>query len=74
MVTAVGLFTLNLPAVQTSLGLEPLFRIGEPFLYFSVWAFLVTMGVLVIVSFCTTPLPREQIEPLIYRRRNRQTS
>jgi SSS family solute:Na+ symporter len=67
--TAVGLFTLNLPACRSFLGWEPLFRIGEPFLYFSIWAFLVTGAVLVCVSLITRPPASGDIEDLVYRRR-----
>ncbi|MCA9178880.1 MAG: sodium/solute symporter [Planctomycetales bacterium] len=48
--TAVGLYALNHPGVCRTLGVEPLFRIQEPFLYFSVWAFAVTCALLVGLS------------------------
>ncbi|MEZ6043045.1 MAG: sodium/solute symporter [Planctomycetaceae bacterium] len=48
--TAVSLYTFNQPAVFESLGWEPLFRVSEPFLYFSIWAFLITAAILVIGS------------------------
>ena len=67
--TAVALFTLNLPAVYTALGWQPLFRISEPFLYFSVWAFLVAISVLIVISLVTKPEPADKIDGLIYRRR-----
>ena len=67
--TAIGLFTLNLPEVYAALGWQPLFRISEPFLYFSVWAFLVALAVIVTVSLATTPEPPEKIAELLYRRR-----
>jgi SSS family solute:Na+ symporter len=71
--TAVGLFTLSVPAVPAALGMEPLFRISEPFLYFSVWAFLVTLATLTVVSLFTPRQPAHQVDPLIYRVRG-QTS
>lgn len=49
--TAVTLYTLNQPAIYTALGWKPLFQIQEPFLYFSIWAFLVTISTLVVLSF-----------------------
>ena len=49
--TAVTLYTLNQPAVYSALGWKPLFQIQEPFLYFSIWAFLVTLSTLVVLSF-----------------------
>lgn len=55
--TSVSLYALNQPDVYGALGWEPLFRIHEPFLYFSIWAFLVTAVVLVVVSLLGTPEP-----------------
>lgn len=49
--TAITLYTLNQPVVYSSLGWKPLFQIQEPFLYFSIWAFLVTLSTLVVLSF-----------------------
>lgn len=66
---AVGLFTLNLPAVAGRLGIQPLFQISDPFLYFSMWAFLVAITLIAIVSLLTPPQPEEQIRDLIYRGR-----
>lgn len=51
IVTAVTLYTLNQPAIYSALGWKPLFQIQEPFLYFSIWAFLVTLSTLVVLSF-----------------------
>lgn len=59
--TSVGLYTLNQPAVCMRLGLQPLFRISEPFLYFSVWAFLVTAIILVIGSLLTPPPDEDKL-------------
>ena len=66
---AVGLFALNQPAVYEALGWPPLFRIREPFLYFSVWAFLVAAGLIVAVSLATPPQPDGKVLPLLFRRR-----
>lgn len=65
---SVTLFTLNQQAVYTALGIEPLFQIADPFLYFSVWAFLVSLTVIIIVSLCTKPEPDEKIAGLVYQR------
>jgi SSS family solute:Na+ symporter len=65
---SVTLFTLNQQAVYTRLGIEPLFQIADPFLYFSVWAFLVALGLTVLVSFLTPPEPEEKLRHLIYHR------
>jgi SSS family solute:Na+ symporter len=59
------LFALSQPAVTARLGWEPLFQISEPFLYFSVWAFLVSLVLIVAVSFCTRPEPDAQVRPLL---------
>ena len=66
---SVTLYTLNQQPVYTALGWPPLFQVSDPFLYFSVWAFLVSFGLLVIVSLMTKPEPDEKIAHLIYRRR-----
>ena len=58
--TSVSLFALNHPTVYEALGWDPLFRIQEPFLYFSVWAFLVTALLLIALSFITKPEPDEK--------------
>ena len=66
---SVTLFTLNQEAVYTALGWPPLFRVAEPFLYFSVWAFLVAGALLISVSLLTAPEPEEKVRHLVYRRR-----
>ncbi|MFM8724032.1 MAG: sodium:solute symporter family transporter, partial [Planctomycetaceae bacterium] len=57
--TSVTLFALNQPAVCSLLAIRPLFRISDPFLYFSIWAFLATLAVLVPVSLLTQPKPSQ---------------
>ncbi len=70
--TSVTLFTLNMDGVHQALGAEgPLFQIADPFLYFSVWAFLVAVVVTVLVSLVTRPEPAERIAPLMYRKAGR---
>lgn len=64
---AVGLFVLNQPPVLDWLGWQPLFRIEEPFLYFSVWAFVTAATLNAGVSLLTPAQPLEQIAPLLYR-------
>jgi len=66
---SVSLFTLSQPAVYTRLGLEPLFQISDPFLYFSIWAFLLSLTLLVIISLLTRPEPEEKVAHLVYHRR-----
>lgn len=42
-----------------ALGIAPLFQVPEPFLYFSIWAFLAALAVIVVVSLCTRPEPEK---------------
>lgn len=60
--TSVSLYALNQPAVYEALGWQPLFRIKEPFLYFSIWAFAVTSVVLVVISLLSGPVPEEKLQ------------
>lgn len=48
--TSICLYALNQPAICEWLQLKPLYQISEPYLYFSIWSFLVTTVVLVIGS------------------------
>jgi SSS family solute:Na+ symporter len=59
LMTTVGQFLLNNQAVCEHLGLQPLFQIEDPFLYYSIWGFLVSCFLLVTVSLAT---PREPAE------------
>ena len=61
---------LSQPAVTEALGWQPLFKIQDPFLYFSVWAFLVAMFLIVVVSFLTRPEPKEKLDGLLFRRKS----
>lgn len=53
--TSVSLYAMNQPAVLGAMGWEPLFRIQEPFLYFSIWAFVVTAVLLIGLSLLGSP-------------------
>ena len=66
--TAVFLYLMTWESVLALLGWEPLFQIGEPFLYFSVWAFLTALSVVALVSFFTRLEPEEKLAYLISRR------
>ncbi len=57
---SVSLFTLD--RWHESFGLAPLFRVPEPFLYFSIWAFLSALVVIVVVSLLTRPAPPEKTD------------
>ncbi len=66
--TSVLLFTLNLEGVRKALGLAPLFRIEAPFLYYSLWSFVVAAALIAIVSLATKPEPEEKIRGLVWGR------
>lgn len=59
--TSISLYALNQPTVYQALGWEPLFRIQEPFLYFSIWAFAVTSLTLVTISLLSGPVPIDKL-------------
>jgi Na+/proline symporter len=67
--TTAALYTLSRPSVIEALRWKPLFQIPDPFLYFSVWAFLVTAAVLVLLSVITSPEPAEKLQYVLSRRR-----
>ena len=66
--TCVSLFALNQEPVYTALDIEPIFKIEAPFLYFSVWGFLVAAVLIVIVSLSTKPAPDEKVKQFVYQR------
>ena len=74
VVCSVTLFALNQEAIYSQLGWQPLFRIAEPFLYFSVWAFLTALALIIPISLLTRPEPPEKINGLVYRRGERKTT
>ena len=65
--TAIGLFGLNHPAVAGPLGIRPLFRIADPFLYISFWAFAVAAVVVGLVSRWTPASTPEQLRYVVSR-------
>ena len=67
LATTVGQFLLNNDAVCSWLGLRPLFQIDEPFLYYSIWGFLVAGGLLVTVSLLTRREPDEKTSLTVLR-------
>ncbi len=60
-----SLFALSQGAVIERLGWKPLFRVETPFLYFSVWAFAVTLVLLVILSLATRPEGTEKTQHVL---------
>ncbi|NOX55348.1 MAG: sodium/solute symporter [Planctomycetes bacterium] len=63
---SISLFTLSQPAVTEALGWRPLFQIEEPFLYFSVWAFLATALTVAAVSLAMRPDPQAKLDYLVF--------
>ncbi|UCD30233.1 MAG: sodium/solute symporter [Planctomycetota bacterium] len=68
ILTCISLFTLSQQSVCRLLNLEPLFKIESPFLYFSIWGFLVAMVLIIVVSLSTRPEPDDKIRHFVYRR------
>ncbi len=66
VLSSIGLFALTQPQVYTALGWKPLFQISEPFLYFSVWAFLVSLSLIVPISLCTKPDPASKQQYVVF--------
>ena len=64
--TAILLFALSQESVVTRFSLAPLFQISEPYLYFSVWAFLVSTALIVLVSLLTKPETEEKLRGVTY--------
>ena len=60
LVTTVGQFLLNNDTVCSGLGIAPLFQIDEPFLYYSIWGFVVAATLVVTVSLLTRREPDEK--------------
>jgi SSS family solute:Na+ symporter len=68
MCCSIILFVLNQEPVCARLGLEPLFKISDPFLYLSIWSFLISITVNVVVSLLTPREPDEKTMGLVYGR------
>ena len=60
LLTSIGLFSLNQPGVCRWLNLKPLFQVGQPYLYYSIWSFLVAMTFIVIFSYFLRSDPPEK--------------
>jgi SSS family solute:Na+ symporter len=58
--TNIGLFSLNQPSVCRWLNLKPLFQVGQPYLYYSIWSFLVAMMFIVVFSYFLRSDPPEK--------------
>jgi Na+/proline symporter len=60
LLTAIGLFALNQPKICKWLELEPLFQVGQPYLYYSLWSFVMSMMVIVVFSYFLRADPPEK--------------
>lgn len=60
LLTNVGLFAFNSPGVCRWLNLKPLFQVGQPYLYYSIWSFLIAMTFIVIFSYFLRSDPPEK--------------
>ena len=65
VMTSLGLFFLNQPSVCQVLGLKPLFHIGQPYLYYSIWSFAVAMHFIVVFSYFLRTDPPEKTRYVI---------
>lgn len=68
--TALTLYLLNHPALCRRFDWRPLFRVEEPFLYYSIWAFLMTLAVLAAVSYLTLPDAPDKLRYVLGRHRS----
>lgn len=66
IVTSILLYSLNQATVYEAIGWKPLFRVQDPYLYFSIWAFLVSLIVLVLLSLCTRAEQYEKSDLVIW--------
>ena len=64
---SISLYTLNQPAIYDALGWQPLFQIQDPFLYFSIWSFLTTAGLTILLSYFTRREPDEKLTYVVGR-------
>lgn len=63
--TSIILFAMNTSLVTNATGWRPLFQISEPFLYYSVWSFIIASATLVIFSYLSHPEPKQRIAQMI---------
>lgn len=60
LLTSVGLFMMNMPIVCRWLNTPPLFQVGQPYLYYSFWSFVVAMMFIVVFSYFLRSDPPEK--------------
>ena len=65
VLTAIGLFSLNQPSLCRWLNLKPLFQVGQPYLYYSIWSFLVSVLFIFVFSYFLRSDPPEKTRYVI---------
>jgi SSS family solute:Na+ symporter len=55
VLTSLSLFLLNQQAIASRLGMRPLFRIQQAYLYYSIWAFVVAVLLTWLFSYFAKP-------------------
>lgn len=60
VLTSVGLFSMNQPSVCRWLGLKPLFQLQQPYLYYSIWSFVVASFFIILFSYFLRADPPEK--------------
>ena len=65
LLTAIGLFSLNQPSLCRWLNLKPLFQVGQPYLYYSIWSFLVSVLFIFVFSYFLRSDPPEKTRYVI---------
>lgn len=73
VLTAGVLYSLSREDVIGYLGWAPLFQIREPFLYFSIWAFLAALALIISVSLLTTRESEEKTRYVVYSMMRNET-
>lgn len=64
---SITLYALSQESVYTALGLQPLFKVPDPFLFYSIWAFVVALSLIIIVSLATPPESDEKLKDVVWR-------
>lgn len=68
ILTTVSLFLLSRPWIADMLQTRPVFRRDDQTLYFSMWAFLISVSVTLALSWWQKPPPEEKLKYVLTRR------
>jgi len=63
---SIALYALSQEGVQKALGMQPLFKVPDPFLFYSIWAFVVSLALIAIVSLATPPESDEKLKNVVW--------